>query len=692
MRLFRLTVALLVFLAASPVRAQEPSSGPRVAGLAIDVITGYTLPLPPHGEPYVSGLTADLRLSYRLPFLSRVVLFAQMNYSQQWIDLSMPGLFQSLFTITADGGLGYSFLDPAGFHLTPYGFAGWGWGSLANSFNYNVVQPVFGGGLAAEFRLNDRFAFYGDLAYRWFRNTLSFGRLAAGIRFAPTFVPLRKPGEMYEIQYRRVFPAFYKYYETHPIASASFVNMGEQPITDLRVTFFVDDYMSSPHPCVAPERVEPKQSVPIDVYALFSPAVLGVSEGATVQGVFKIDYSAGGRQISEQLVESVYIEDRNAMTWDDDERAAAFVTALDQTVLAVAKNAVSAVDQVAGPAFDPDLLRAIVMYHALGLYGISYVPDPNTPHTEFAVTEGAVDFLQFPRQTLLYGAGDCDDLSILYCALLESIGTSTAFITIPGHIFAAVRIGLSSDQWRQIEGDPADLIHRDGTTWLPVEVTLLRQGFNAAWRAGAEQWREYDATGEAQLLTLQESWETYEPVGFSSDLAQLALPDTGLLRGLTSDDVTRLVMIQIREEESRLLSRLDRDPADSALLNRLGVLYARHSLAEQAAEQLSKAAETGYLPALVNLGNLRFVQGDSEGALGYYEQALSIDPGSAAALLGAARCFYGRGDYNEAAASYQLLAEIEPDLAGEYDYVARGASSTARAASVDQQRSVPWVE
>ena len=33
------------------------------------------------------------------------------------------------------------------------------------------------------------------------------------------------------------------------------------------------------------------------------------------------------------------------------------------------------------------------------------------------------------KQTLEYRAGDCDDLSILYSALLESVGVETAFIT-----------------------------------------------------------------------------------------------------------------------------------------------------------------------------------------------------------------------------------------------------------------------
>ncbi|MFW6293995.1 MAG: hypothetical protein ACOC7V_16970, partial [Spirochaetota bacterium] len=62
---------------------------------------------------------------------------------------------------------------------------------------------------------------------------------------------------------------------------------------------------------------------------------------------------------------------------------------------------------------------------------------------------GAVDFLQFPRQTLTYSSGDCDDLTALYIALLESVGVDTAFITVPGHIYAAFAVETSPEEARR---------------------------------------------------------------------------------------------------------------------------------------------------------------------------------------------------------------------------------------------------
>ena len=38
----------------------------------------------------------------------------------------------------------------------------------------------------------------------------------------------------------------------------------------------------------------------------------------------------------------------------------------------------------------------------------------------------AIDHIQYPAQTLGGKTGDCDDLTVLYCALLESAGMATA--------------------------------------------------------------------------------------------------------------------------------------------------------------------------------------------------------------------------------------------------------------------------
>ncbi len=89
---------------------------------------------------------------------------------------------------------------------------------------------------------------------------------------------------------------------------------------------------------------------------------------------------------------------------------------------------------------------------------MTYVIDPNSPYGELSANTLQVDTLKFPRESLAYKAGNCDDLAILYSALFESIGIETAFITIPGHIDLAFSTGLDSATARKQFQRPDDLI------------------------------------------------------------------------------------------------------------------------------------------------------------------------------------------------------------------------------------------
>jgi len=122
-------------------------------------------------------------------------------------------------------------------------------------------------------------------------------------------------------------------------------------------------------------------------------------------------------------------------------------------------------------------LKAMIISAALDIYGLAYAQDPATPYAEFSNTDTAVDFLQFPNQTLEYKGGDCDDLSILFCALLESVGIETAFITVPGHIFAAFRLEGDEKSVLAAISNRNDFILRNGGVWVPVEVTSISGGF-----------------------------------------------------------------------------------------------------------------------------------------------------------------------------------------------------------------------
>jgi hypothetical protein len=180
------------------------------------------------------------------------------------------------------------------------------------------------------------------------------------------------------------------------------------------------------------------------------------------------------------------------------------------------------------------------LFEALASYGINYVIDPASSFVEFSEDSSALDSLNYPYQTLYYRGGDCDDLSILYCSLLEALGIDTAFITIPGHIYCAFDIGTPGEgEGKQGEGWRVEgVIEHGGKLWLPVEITVPGEGFRAAWRIGAREWR---AAGEAKLYPMRESWAVYPSVTVPEAGDRLPdLPEEAEIAGRFTEAAKRL--------------------------------------------------------------------------------------------------------------------------------------------------------
>jgi hypothetical protein len=220
-----------------------------------------------------------------------------------------------------------------------------------------------------------------------------------------------------------------------------------------------------------------------------------------------IDYRSLGARRQANLPLQMPIYHRNAFAWDDDRRAASFVSARDPAASLFAKYTASTVRRYleANPGLfsgiPEDVLLAAALFETLYLYGISYVIDPASSYIELAENASALDSLNYPYQTLFYRGGDCDDLSILFCSLLEILNIQTAFITIPGHIYMAFDVG----HWSS-----ANLLEYDGRRWLPLEITAPGLGFVEAWRIGAREWRNAGSSG--RFYPIREAWKLYQPV------------------------------------------------------------------------------------------------------------------------------------------------------------------------------------
>jgi len=503
----------------------------------------------------------------------------------------------------------------------------------------------------------------------------------------------RSKVEFREIRFDPVFPVFYTYYDNHPLGNAVIRNGEETTITDIRISFFVNRYMDKPKVCARIDSLRPGEEAQAPLYALFTDDVMDITEATMATAEIIVEYSIAGEDRSGEASDSMRLLDRNAMTWDDDRKAASFITAKDPMVLQFSKGVAGAIRETEKPAINYNFRNALALFEALSYFGINYVIDPKTPYESFSTNKFATDYLQFPQQTLMYKAGDCDDLSILYASLLEAIGIETAFITVPGHIFMALSLDISPEEARKTFQFDEDLIFKNDNTWLPVEVTLLGTDFMNAWRHGAQQWREAVQSGDGRLYPIHEAWALYEPTGIKEAGTSISIPTEDEVRSVYTAQLEHFIDREIQPQVAELENAIRQNGNSPKYINRLGTLYARFGMYDKAESQFRQIAggSRSYVPALINLGNICYLRDDLNGAKEHFQMAVARDTDNAAAFIGLAKVNYELGQHEEVKMYCAKVEEINPKYLNSFSYLTdRDSSGAARASSAVQKEAVLW--
>ena len=513
--------------------------------------------------------------------------------------------------------------------------------------------------------------------------TLSLGAEATG--------PRQPQIEIQLPEFDPVFPVFYRYYNESPLGLVRITNGERETITDVRISLLVASFMDAPKEAAVVPEIAPGDTVEIPLLALFNDSILGVTEGSTVTAEILVAYDVDNETLAASRASTMDVRNRNNMTWDDDNKAAAFVTANDPTVGRFARNVSSSVRDSGFEAINDRIRLAAAVYEALRLYGLTYQIDPDSSYIELSEDAAAVDYLQFPQQTLDFRTGDCDDLSVLYTALMESLGIPSAFVTIPGHIYVAIDLGIEESVARRTFAAADDFIYLEGTTWMPVEVTLVRDDFISAWSTGAKQWRDNAPRLQAALLPVRDAWGTYLPTGFASQPLDIDIPAADDVARSYESTIERFVLREIEPQVADLRARIEASNNNPRLANRLGTLYGRYGLYDEAEAVFSDVvAETEYAPALVNLGNIAYIRQDLAEARGYYERADAARPGDPAVLISLARIDFDLANYESAESRYRQVEILDPDLAAQFDYIVSASSDAGRASDAAELPAVIW--
>lgn len=708
MRTFKTFGALVSILLAgsSPVLAQAPQA--QTSPFSLEISPALSIPLSSSSQYFNLGGGLELNLRYQFP---QTIFYVQGGLDYAY---SPTPFVHTLSLAIADVGGGVRYPVAPIVNLLAFGRAGYWFGVFNDQPSVTSTNLFAAGGAGVQVRLTPSISLEATgqfIDYAGLYQGLGVG-VAATIGFgggpqagpvttntqplqtAPKLAPLSVPkSSVMEFQpaFSDAFPVFYKYYDDHPIGQLEIINNTRATVSNVRVQFYVKQYMDEPKETDLSGSIAPGDKAQLSIFALFTNTILNITEGTKSAAELVINYDANGQSHEEKKVVTVSFLGRNAMTWDDNRKAAAYVTAKDTPVLAFARSVTSSVRSSESRSINQNIQAAIALHETLDLFGLNYVPNPTTPYSEASKQKDVIDFLQFPRETFEFRSGDCSDISILYSALLQAVGIDTAFITIPGHIFVAFTTGLTPAEASAALIPESEYIAYQGKVWIPVEITMRHQGFLKAWDLGAKEWNGNNPTGLAGFYPVQEAWRAFPPVGLPGAAGEVVIPQIGQVLAAYRAEAARYVDNAIYPQAQKLQSDIQASGSISAM-NRLGVLYAKYGHLDRAEGEFKQAlAQRPYLPAILNLGNLYFIQDKWKQSMQYYQQALDIDPQNSHALLAIAKADQQLSNFDDLKQKYDQLKQLDPKLASEYAYLGEGASTGGRATDIaTQRRTVLW--
>jgi tetratricopeptide (TPR) repeat protein len=519
--------------------------------------------------------------------------------------------------------------------------------------------------------------------YRFGEDPDSPAALIRSLRFGDTRLPA-------------LFSAMQSYYAKNAIGRISMTNTERYGLTDLEVSFNQPGYMDSPTPSASRPSLAPGESWNPELLASFNQEVFKTEGTTPLTGEVIVRYKSRGRAVEQRQTVTYDLYDRTAITWDDDRKVGAFVTPADSALRNYASFARQTLKEETAAELNEPLQAAMQIYAALREIGLLYQVDPTSPFTQAQGNKLLVDSINLPRDTLKRTTGDCDDLTVLFSSLLETVGIETGFITLPGHIYAAFNTRVPSRDYRELHPDRSLTINVDGELWVPFEVTMIgTHGFLDAWRRGAELWRTYEQeAGKRVFVKTREAQALYRPVGLrESDLGLQYGSSERIVAGFRGE-LRKLGDLAAAEYAGA--ARASNDKRDYHALGMAYVRYGRYREAEQAFGRALQI-DPGYVGAQVNLGNLAFLQKDYRRALTSYQGAVQAlerqgketSPTAQKVLVNLSQAYQAMENYGEAQASFARASKIDPERVREFAYLAQVGAAGARAA--EQKSDVVFI-
>jgi hypothetical protein len=277
-----------------------------------------------------------------------------------------------------------------------------------------------------------------------------------------------------------IFPALNEEYLNEPFAIAKVVNLTDKFLTIKPAVKIIG--LNKEAVQIGSYQIAAFDTAEIPVYA-FIPENSEVTKNELSYAEIYI-YS-NSDQADDQTQKPVLLNNINA--WDGQVKNLRYFIKRDLTysqnfARQIISSHKSELDTI--PIALSDFYRAKLIFNSF-IKDMTYISDPRIKW----------DFVQYPSETLKLKGGDCDDLSVLYSSLLESIGIETALVDYRArndvrHVNILVNTKLLPQQATLITSNDTKYFVRKNEfgvdeIWITIETTSLTD-FDTAWNLGSE--------------------------------------------------------------------------------------------------------------------------------------------------------------------------------------------------------------
>ena len=547
------------------------------------------------------------------------------------------GVDPNLYIVPVGAQIGAFFSPLARLELDA-GIALGAYGSFTNSKEH--YAPWYRAYTDVNFKINTKVSV--GLNASWFdcQNTTYFGNpgaagITAGISITFKFDTKKISGNVdAETECDdSVFPSLYTIYKNDPIGTITVTNNEAAEIRNVVVKFRAEGYTASEQECGQLRVINKHSSEEIPLYADFNDKVLRFSESGKISGEIVVEYERLGDNRVAVIPVTIPVYNRNSIRWVDPAIIASFVSAKSQEILELSKVVVGIARSHLRTGLSKDMQFAMYVHESICNMGIAVEENSDTPYNETHLNLSALDYIQYPYQTLSYRSGDKDDIAILYMSMLESVGISAAFIPLADDFIVAINLGEATSSTLSLFNDESHVLIVDDQVWMPVSIKAINEGFVNSWIKGITTVNEMlEAEEDVEFILLADAWQNYPPSGFSTGESNVKTPLDAELSALVEADITQYINQEFGPQIAEVQAKIKKEGNSITLYNQLGLLYVRAGLYSNAIPVYEVSAKMGSVAAMNNLGNIYSLQKQYLAAKKWYEAALASDPQNATAI------------------------------------------------------------